>query len=126
MLRIEFKDPNLSLAIPNAGGGGGWLYKGKPFTGVLVEYKNGILISESEYIEAYKHGRQAEYYDKGQLDLEYYEKFNGFYKSYKSYNKNGTLVAYIEYSDDGVNLEEKHYNDHGELIGHWIKDTKVL
>lgn len=126
MIRIEYGNPNLDLAPPNAGGGGGWLYYEKPFTGVLVEYKEGILISESEYIDTYKHGKQAEYYDNGQLKQEYYEKFNGFYKTFKYYNKQGVLTCYIEYNDRGINLEEKHYDDHGNLKNHWIKSKKIL
>ena len=124
---VNYNDPNLLGGIPDAGGGGALFYNGVPFTGkVQAFYPNGNLEVEEEYVDSHKHGRQVSYYENGQIEEDYYQRFNYFYGISRTYYPNGTLKSQTEYNDEGVDLDTKKYNEQGVLVEHWIKDNKVL
>lgn len=81
---------------------------------------------EEEYINSHKHGRQVSYYENGQIEEDYYQRFNYFYGISRTYYPNGTLKSQTEFNDEGVDLDTKKYNEQGVLVEHWIKDNKVL
>ncbi|HZW62098.1 MAG TPA: hypothetical protein VFF15_00480 [Flavobacteriaceae bacterium] len=129
MDRIDINDPNLTLDLkPTNWGGGISLYNGIPFTGIIEEYFNGTsqLLSEGEYRDGVIHGRQVEYFLNGQIETEYYEKYGGFYGAKKYWNEQGALIYHEEFSDEGVSLWAKKYDDQGNLTDHWIGQNKVL
>lgn len=109
------------------GGGVTYLYNGQPFTGIIEYYfSSGNLEGEEEYVDSHKHGRQVSYYENGQIEEDYYQRFNYFYGISRTYYESGVLKSQTEYNDEGVSLDTKKYNEQGVLVEHWIKDIKVL
>lgn len=90
------------------GSGGEILYyQNEPFTGFIVDYySNGNLASEEEYKNGYKEGVIREYFENGQMEEEYFIKFNRLCKSFKLWDINGNLIKYTKYDNDG-NIIEK-------------------
>lgn len=127
MIRIKYDDLNLDGGIPNAGGGATFCYNGKPFTGIIQYfYSTGELEAEDEFVDSYKNGHHREWYKSGKIRTDYYERFNAYYGEYKYYYENGTMEIHSEYSNEGVCLWTRRYNEQGLLIGHWIKGEKIL
>lgn len=127
MLIINIDDSNLETGIPDAGGGITKFYNGQPFTGkIQAFYPNGNLEAEEEYIDSHKNGRQIYYYENGQIEEDYYFKFNQFYGICKTYYESGVLKTYIECNEYGFKLEEKHYDENGNLTGHWLNEKNIL
>jgi len=108
MLRIEYNDPDLDLDDrPTNWGGGVYLYKGLPFTGV-VTYHNpmtNILQTEYEYRDGIFDGRQAEYWENGKLKEEYFQKYDYHIGSFRRWDENGQLISHQE----------------NDQFGNWIK-----
>jgi deoxyribonuclease V len=87
----------------DAGGGEILYYKGKPFTGAIVEYKNGLLISEEEFIDGHLGGAQRNYYSNGRIEKEYFVAFNTHYGFIRRWDENGNL-AHERYSGPKVDF----------------------
>jgi len=99
-LLVEYKD--LETIGFDAGGTEMLSYKGKPFTGFIVEYyTNGILMSEEEYKDGYKNGVNRSYFENGQIEEEYFSRYNCFYSTFTSWNMNGNLILKTTYDDSG-------------------------
>lgn len=90
----------IELKSPDYGGGNVYYYQGQPFTGTIVEYKNNVLIGEISVIEGHTQGRVALYYDNGQIEQEYFKKYNQMYGIYKRWDENGNLVKEINYGPE--------------------------
>ena len=102
MIRINFDDNDLQYAGIDAGGGNMYNYKNQPFTGIIEEfYANGNLTGEIECKNGYSDGLQTTYYENGQMQEEYYLKYNRFYGSYKRWDENGNLISHTEYDNNG-------------------------
>lgn len=102
MLRVNFEDPDLEYMGIDAGGGNMYNYQNVPFTGILEEfYANGNLIGKIEIRNGYTYGLQDQYYENGQIQREYFLKFNHFYGSYKCWDIDGNLTLHVEHDDDG-------------------------
>lgn len=99
MLRVEYNDPDLTLRNrPTNWGGGVYLYKGQPFTGVKTFHNAATnnLEAEYEYKDGIFDGRQAEYWDNGSLKEEYFQKYDYHIGSFKRWDENGHLISYQE------------------------------
>lgn len=95
---INFDD--IELKAPDEGGGSVYFYNGQPFTGTIVEYFNGVLVGEITVINSHTQGRVALYYENGQLNEEYFEKYNSLYGIYRKWNINGLLEKEIDYGPE--------------------------
>jgi len=103
-LLVEYKD--LETMGFDSGGTDMLSYKGKPFTGFIVEYyTNGILMSEEEYKDGYKNGVNISYFENGQIEEEYFSKYNRFYNSFTSWDINGNLISKTNYDDNGNEVD---------------------
>ncbi|MCX2431032.1 hypothetical protein [Pedobacter sp. GR22-10] len=99
MLRIEYNDPDLDLDDrPTNWGGGVYLYKGRPFTGVEIYYypDTNQLSAEYEYKDGIFDGRQATYWPNGNLKEEYFQKYDYHVGSFKRWNEQGVLISHQE------------------------------
>ena len=95
---MTVKYDDIEFMHPDAGGGSVYYYRGKPFTGLIVEYNsNGVLISEITVVDSHTWGRVAGYYDNGQIEEEYFEMFNRMYGLYRKWDEEGHLVAEHDY-----------------------------
>lgn len=127
MIKVSYDDPNLDGGIPDAGGGATFFYRGEPFTGIIQYfYPTGELEAEDEFVDSHKNGHHIEWYKDGKVRDEYYERYNNYYGELKRYNEQGIMTYYEKFTDDSISLEAKKFDDNGKLIGHWIKDVKVL
>ncbi|MBB2150531.1 toxin-antitoxin system YwqK family antitoxin [Pedobacter gandavensis] len=102
MKRVNINDAEVEYMGIDAGGGNMWNYQNEPFTGILEEfYENGNLIAELECRNGYTYGLQRLYFENGQIEKEYYKKFNHFYDAFKIWNEDGILTGHFEYDQDG-------------------------
>lgn len=107
MIKVNFDDDDLQYKSIDAGGGNRYDYQGLPFTGIIEEFhENGILIGETECKNGYTDGLQRLYYENGQMEREYYIKYNRCYKSYKSWTKTGSIRIHIEYDEKGNEISK--------------------
>ena len=68
-------------------------YRGQPFIGIIEEYaSNGNLVGELEFKNGYADGLTRIYFESGQIQEEYYLKYNRFYNSFKCWDSTGNLV----------------------------------
>lgn len=94
-LRVLEKD--LELVDIDSGGSEILYYRGKPFTGIMIDYdtENNIeyLCMEIEFQNGYREGMTKYFHSNGQLENEYYL-HNNEVKSgtYKEYDENGKLT----------------------------------
>jgi antitoxin component YwqK of YwqJK toxin-antitoxin module len=107
MLRVEYNDPNMTLRNrPTNWGSGVYLYNGAPFTGVMVyRENNGQITAEYEYKDGIFDGRQATYWPNGNLEEEYFQKYDYHIGAFKRWNEQGVLISHQEFDE----------------LGNWIK-----
>ncbi|WP_182959572.1 toxin-antitoxin system YwqK family antitoxin [Pedobacter gandavensis] len=102
MKRVNINDAEVEYTGIDAGGGSMWNYQNEPFTGILEEfYENGNLIAETECRNGYTYGLQTMYFENGQIEEEYYEKYNHFYGSFRLWTEDGILIRHFEFNPDG-------------------------
>jgi len=126
MIRINIDDPQLTYGIPDSGGTETMNYQGQPFTGIVEEYYNDVLVSERQYENSYSSGRTAVYWPNGQLKDESFEKHNRFYGSAKFWDEQGNLVGQTNFDDDGNYIFMKDWDTQGNLTRHWEWTNGVL
>lgn len=97
-MEVEFDD--IELKHPNEGGRNVYFYNGQPFTGTIVEHNNGILVGERTVVNGHTQGRVATHFDNGQLNYEYFEKYNQMYGLYKRWNENGVMEVEVDYGPE--------------------------
>ncbi len=87
----------------DAGGGETYYYQGQPFTGIVEEfYPNTTnLISEVECVNGSIHGFIRDFHPNGQIEREYFKKFNRIYGEYKKWDENGILILHSVFNNDG-------------------------
>ncbi|QPH40848.1 toxin-antitoxin system YwqK family antitoxin [Pedobacter endophyticus] len=104
MLRVEYNDPDMKLRNrPTNWGGGVYLYKGQPFTGVETYHdpNTNILVAEYEYMDGIFDGRQATYWPNGKLKEEYFQKYDYHIGSFKRWDEKGNLISHQENDEFG-------------------------
>jgi antitoxin component YwqK of YwqJK toxin-antitoxin module len=97
MIRIDINDPNLTLRDrPTNWGDGVYLYKGEVFTGIMYEFfpNTNKLSFESEYNEGIPEGRQVEFWLNVNLKVVYFQKYDYYVGSIKSWSENGQLISH--------------------------------
>lgn len=78
----------------DSGGGEILYYRGKPFTGTIVEYyENGMLLGEEEFDNGHVGGAQRTYHPNGQLAEEHFIAFNTSYGLLREWDEQGNLVS---------------------------------
>ncbi|WP_121812749.1 toxin-antitoxin system YwqK family antitoxin [Mucilaginibacter kameinonensis] len=79
----------------DAGGDIIYYYQNEPLTGIIKDYKDGVLVGEAEFTDGHRGGIQREYnYPSGILVEEYFIKFNKLEGSFKNWDDNGILVSH--------------------------------
>ena len=98
------------------------------FTGIIEEYFEGTtqLLYEGEHRQGIVHGRQVEYFSNGQIKIETFERYDGFYGTRKEWNEQGVLIYEENFSEEGVSIWAKKYDAQGVLTDHWIGNNKIL
>lgn len=76
----------------DAGGGEILYYRGNPFTGTIVEYRNGVLIGEQEFEDGHLGGAQRSYYANGNIHEEYFITFNRDYGLFREWDEQGNVI----------------------------------
>lgn len=84
---------DVESAHPDAGGGLMWTYQGNYFTGMIEEYKNGILVGQIEVVDGRSEGWHRLFYDSGQISEEYYLHFNMLHGTYREWDESGNLIS---------------------------------
>lgn len=97
-MRIDFD--NIEIMHPDAGGGSVYYYQGKPFTGTIVEFKDGVLVGEITVVDSHTKGRVASYFANGKLEEEYFESYNRMYGVYRRWDEKGNLVSEHDYGEE--------------------------
>lgn len=91
-LRLSYED--LDLVGFDAGGGEIMYYRGRPFTGISVDYGiNGQVLTEQEFTDGHLGGVQREYYLNGQMSEEYFVAYNTDYGIYRQWDREGNLTS---------------------------------
>lgn len=90
------------IEILNTDGGGGniYYYNNQPYTGLIVEYNNGVLIGEINVVNGSKKGRIALYFNNGQIQTEYFQSYNRPYGIAKEWDENGNLINQHNYGPE--------------------------
>lgn len=104
MLRVLYDD----LEIVGFDGGGSKIlhYKGDPFTGFVVDYnENSTLAFEAEYKNGHQDGVNRSFYNNGQIEEEYYTKYNRILKHFKRWTSKGRLIKHITFNEEGDIIE---------------------
>ncbi|WP_394772475.1 toxin-antitoxin system YwqK family antitoxin [Mucilaginibacter sp.] len=89
-LRVSYDD--LEERGTDSGGGIIYYYQGQPLTGVIEEFKNGVLIGESEFTDGHMGGIQREYYLNGQINEECTIRFNNMEGTFTIWDENGNIT----------------------------------
>ena len=84
----------------DAGGGIIYYHQGEPLTGIIKEFRNGILIAESEFTDGHKGGIQRYYYLNGQIHEECTVRFNNMEGTYTTWDENGNITQRSEWEKD--------------------------
>ena len=95
-MRVNFDD--IEIMHPDYGGGSVYYCQGKPFTGTIVEYhSDGNLIGEITVVDSHTDGRVAGYFKSGNIEEEYFEKYNRMYGLYRKWDESGNLIREHDY-----------------------------
>jgi antitoxin component YwqK of YwqJK toxin-antitoxin module len=91
-LRINRKE--LELIRLDGGGVPFYHFKGKPFTGIIIDnYDNGNLFKEEEYLEGYQEGWTRYYFENGKIEQEDKSHNNKLIEgTYKEWDEEGNLI----------------------------------
>lgn len=87
-------------------------YKGKPFTGFVVDdyHKNGNIAAEQEYVNGQTMGWRVTYFENGEIEYEsLYFGATGVYL--KEYDKNGNVII------EGFIAPKELYNEVAKETG---------
>jgi len=96
-LRVSYDD--LEARGTDAGGGIIYHYQGEPLTGIIEEFKNGVLIGESEFTDGHIGGIQSDYYLNGQIHEECTIRFNKMEGTYTIWDENGNITQRSEWQN---------------------------
>ncbi len=94
-MNVNFDD--IEIANTDIGGGNIYHYNNQPFTGTIVEYNSaGVLVGELSIANGSKEGRQALYYNNGQIMEESFEKNNRLYGIHREWDEQGNLLREVD------------------------------
>lgn len=92
---IKIKEERLEFVYLDGRGRAMYNYKGKPFTGLLIEYydNSSVIFSETEYQNGYEDGVEREFYENGKMKYENHRKNNMLDGICKDWDKDGNLIS---------------------------------
>lgn len=89
---------------------------GEPFTGEVVDEAAGLLLAQLFYSNGIPHGPSREWWDDGTLRSEG-ENYHGRPRGiFKRWHRNGQLARESIFSDDGVLIERREWDEGGDPI----------
>jgi antitoxin component YwqK of YwqJK toxin-antitoxin module len=94
--KIKVKEELLTLMRLDGGGLPVYNYRGKPFTGFIIEYfpnNMDVIESEIEYTNGYQEGVEREFYENGIKKYEFYTKNNMLDGVTKRWDEDGNLIS---------------------------------
>ncbi|MFS2188208.1 toxin-antitoxin system YwqK family antitoxin [Mucilaginibacter sp. Mucisp84] len=98
-LRVAYDD--LQTAGFDSGGGEILHYKGKAFTGMVLELaSDGTLIHEEEFKNGHRDGIERSFFPNGQKQLEGFIRFNNPYGLYREWDINGNLIDQYDWGPE--------------------------
>ncbi len=113
--RIDIDDPEVDMNEGQC-----LLYQGEPFSGEVVEYLSGKMVSLDVYIEGVQSGISREWYKDGTLRSAGMMKNGLPCGEFKEWHPNGTLAARKVFSDDGLTLlEDFSWDEEGQPTRSW-------
>jgi MORN repeat protein len=112
MPRVDFEDLDL-------GDDQSITWKGKPFTGVAVEFfPDGTLCSEVPHLDGVRHGLVRAWYPSGQLSEEKNLWQGGIHGYARLWDEQGRLIS-ERIGELGIRIAEKRWDEQGKLIREW-------
>jgi len=91
-------------------------YKGKPFTGIMVEVdKNGVLVAECKMVEGLLQDTATFYFENGEIKKRVNYVNDKLQGAYVIYHENGELKETLNYHNDKLSGVAKIYNENGIL-----------
>lgn len=94
-------------------------WKGKPFTGIAVEFfPDGTLQSEVYHVNGLEHGPKRGCYSSGQLRKEANLWYGGLHGYLREWDEQGRLTSEV-LGELGIGIAEKVWDGQGRLIKDW-------
>ncbi|GAA0499096.1 hypothetical protein [Streptomyces olivaceiscleroticus] len=113
--RIDIDDPEVEMDAAQT-----FFYAGVPFTGEVVEYQRGALVSLITYKDGVEDGPVKEWHTDGTLNSEGTMRGGFPVGESKKWHSNGTLAARMVMSADGLRqLARAEWDEEGNLIKEW-------
>lgn len=97
-MTVNFDD--IEILATDDDGGNIYYHNDEPFTGLIVEYHHGTLIGEITVVKGNKNGRIALYYDNGQIQKEYFQRYNRPYGIAREWDEAGNLLQQHDYGPE--------------------------
>lgn len=95
------------------------VWKGKPFTGVAIEYfPDGKLQSEVPHIDGLEHGLKRAWYPSGQLRKEANLWYGSLHGHLREWDEQGRLISEM-IGELGVGVAERRWDEQGRLVKDW-------
>jgi len=106
MEQIRVTEEKLEFVNIDGGGIPIYIYKGKPFTGIIVDYffNSEIVAGETEYINGYQEGVDREYYESGKIKNEFNSKNNKLHGVCKKWDEEGNLISTTNW-ENGIKID---------------------
>jgi hypothetical protein len=111
VIRLDSDD----VDIEYIGGNHDVYWKGKPFTGIMFEAKNGQIINEVTYVDGAETGPYKTWHENGQLESEGESKWNRSHGYFKAWYPSGKL-EYEGMAELGYVIWRKEWDEEGNLI----------
>lgn len=97
-------------------------YAGKPFTGIAFENdENGVLFTETSFIEGQKNGVSRKWSDSGNIVLEEWFALNSLHGPFREWYENGSIKIDSLY-ELGVCVREQEWDENGNVIKNYQID----
>ncbi len=77
----------------DSGGGIIFYYQGQPFTGIIQEIRNGVIVGESEFTNGHEGGLQTTYYPNGQIKQQKTKQFNKLEGTFTQWDESGNIIS---------------------------------
>ncbi|MET7609208.1 toxin-antitoxin system YwqK family antitoxin [Streptomyces avermitilis] len=115
MRRIDIDDPEVDMDM-----GQRLIYRGELFTGEVVEYQRGALVSLNTYKDGVEDGPTREWYMDGTLRSEGTARGGRPVGITRDWHPNGTLAAEREFAEDGLTmLSDREWDETGQPTRAW-------
>jgi hypothetical protein len=110
-IKVNAEDPDIEYV----GSHPDVTWKGKPFTGILFEMQNGLIINEVAYVDGAETGLYKTWHPNGKLESEGESKLNRSHGFFKSWYSSGQLHC-EGFAELGYVSWRKEWDEEGNLI----------